>query len=185
MRCEDVRERLVAHQDGELAPAEHAWVAEHLAHCPTCRAADARLRSVAPRRCDDIDDATLIALQRRLDAALDAACDEAPADEPLPALDQAANTPAPWWRGEARVPVLALVAWATALALVSGWGLHQWTTAQELRLAMEQPATPTWGAPGAIVAPDATLSPEQFRPASYRPQASESADSPVPSTDVH
>jgi predicted anti-sigma-YlaC factor YlaD len=44
--CDETRDRLDDFVDGELAPAERAGLAEHLAHCAECRAEEARLRAL-------------------------------------------------------------------------------------------------------------------------------------------
>jgi anti-sigma factor RsiW len=44
MRCEQVRKRLAAYQDGALGGPQHSAVEEHLAQCPDCEALAAGLR---------------------------------------------------------------------------------------------------------------------------------------------
>lgn len=46
MNCEHTRELLNAYLDGELAPARHAQVAEHLRECPGCARTLAELEGV-------------------------------------------------------------------------------------------------------------------------------------------
>lgn len=45
MHCEHCESLLIDHAHAELAPAEHAEVTRHLAHCPACAVASCRLRA--------------------------------------------------------------------------------------------------------------------------------------------
>src|SRR5262249_5999936 len=67
MDCTDVRESLLAHQRGELAPADDAGVREHLAACAACarlEAAERALTEVLEHRLPQHPAA--LALKRRL-----------------------------------------------------------------------------------------------------------------------
>ena len=48
MNCRFARPRLVAYQDHELSPAEHARVRDHLAVCKACRRKEAQLARITP-----------------------------------------------------------------------------------------------------------------------------------------
>src|SRR5262249_55620493 len=74
MDCTDVRESLLAHQRGELAPADDAGVREHLAACAACarvEAAERALTEVLEHRLPQHPAA--LALKRRLSAQWPAA----------------------------------------------------------------------------------------------------------------
>jgi anti-sigma factor RsiW len=46
MRCDDVRDRILAYQRGQLPPAEHAGVLAHLEQCSACAGEDAAERAL-------------------------------------------------------------------------------------------------------------------------------------------
>lgn len=150
MRCEEVRERLVAWDDGELSPGEATQVDEHVRSCRACAARDEALRAATPSAPQwSVPDHVLRALHERVtgDIVLAAA-----------ALPEA-NVPVAlrlhrFLRREAQVPMAAVVAYAALLVLavslaVTGW----WTT------------TPS----GTVADQPSTLPSEQYEPASFQP----------------
>ena len=75
MECLDVRDRLVALHDGELAPAEAELVHAHLQRCPDCAELSVSLASLDVRApaiwmTDDVREQIRAAAQRGIDIGL-------------------------------------------------------------------------------------------------------------------
>jgi anti-sigma factor RsiW len=150
MRCHEVRERLVAWDDGELSPGEATQVDDHVRTCPACAAHGNALHGVTPRPSAlHVPAHILAALHQRVDVDVVLA-EVARQRDPDPVVVRLQR----FLRQEAQVPMVAVVAYAAVLLLavslaVSGW----WSSAPALTVA-DQPST---------------LPSEQYEPASFRP----------------
>src|SRR5690348_4886945 len=111
MDCTDVRERLVALDDGELGASEAAIVSRHLDGCLTCRGRRARLHAATPRLALVVP----ADVRQRLEA-LDG-----------PTVRSAAPAAAPDRAGRRiSLPLPAAIAWAFAFFAISAWGVANW-----------------------------------------------------------
>ncbi len=148
MDCEDVLDRLVALEEGELGPSEEELVRRHLAGCPTCATVSSRLGQSLPRP----GLAVPLVVRNRL-ARLEASTLLAAAD-PLPSGRRA--RPA-----TVSLPVPAAVGYAAVLVVVLAWGMANWRerAVLEARLAL--------GPPQAAAAPEIPAS--DYRPAAWTP----------------
>jgi predicted anti-sigma-YlaC factor YlaD len=161
MDCGEARQRLVALQDGELAPSEQVQVEEHLASCPSCRALEARLAAVTPRASLQVPPAMLARLEDRVAT-----------DVILALADRSANRPHPTWiaragrwlRRDLEIPAGAVVGYLVLLAATLGWAVASWWSLQS------QPSLDVASdAPGV----GSEIPAEQWRPAAYSPEADE------------
>lgn len=162
MRCWKIRARLVAYQDGELAPGEMHLVREHLADCARCRNLEKRLEEVTPR----LDLRVPPQVKARLDArvtgpVLRARLRAAPAPRPrtLPArlVD--------WLQRDAGFSMGAVLA-SALLAMLLGWSLGQLGRTTLPRLALWQDPDV---AAQEVDPPAGSLPSDQYRPAAYTP----------------
>ena len=127
MRCDEVRDRLVAWQDAELSPGEATRVEEHLAGCADCRLRERRLAAATPRpellrpRLDRrVPPDLLASLAERVSAEVVLA--EARRVDPAPEVPPARAVGA-WLRSEARVPMGWILVYAALLFGAIGFGL--------------------------------------------------------------
>lgn len=157
MRCREAQGLLVAFQDDELDEARASAVAAHLDACPTCRAREARLAAVTPRR-PPLHRPPMDPDWSRLDAAIDHFT-AVPAP-PAPA-------PAPWTRAA------ALAAYAAVLGLALAWGVQSWLRAEALEqsLAAAQAAATAPAGTSAMSGDASPLPGDALRPASWSPDA--------------
>lgn len=133
MRCQDVTPRLVAFQDGELAPGEHHQVASHLRCCAQCAKQERALAEVTPEPQLVVPPGVHARMALALDAAIAAELQHAPpATTTEPAtIDHVAR----WLRRDASISRGALVAWAAAFAAILGWGLANYAALQDANTA--------------------------------------------------
>lgn len=162
MRCWKIRARLVAYQDGELAPGEMHLVREHLADCARCRTLERRLEEVTPR----FELRVPPHVQARLDArlagpVLRARLDASPVSGARPALARLLD----WLRRDAGFSMGAVLA-SAVLAMLLGWSLGHLGRATLPRLAAWQ--DPTVSAQD-VDPPAGSLPGDQYRPAAYTP----------------
>jgi anti-sigma factor RsiW len=159
MRCDEVRERLVAWDDGELSASEAAQVAAHARRCPSCAAHGEALRAVTPRLpALTVPDAVRRRLEERVDPArIFAAAAQPEATQPW------SNRARAFLRREAQVPMPMVVAYAAVLTLAVSAAVVGW-----------------WSAPPPVaVAEQPSLVPaEQFEPASFTPAPDPAAPEP-------
>jgi predicted anti-sigma-YlaC factor YlaD len=141
MDCKTVRSLLVPYLDGELAPAQVAWVDAHREGCASCNAAMARL-SAQGRLLDSLPPPPM---PPRLAAGLWARMDEALAGE----LHTLETAPAPQITVAApprnRLGRRALTLYAAVLGLALAFGLWRHDAAstaearvQDLRMKLER-----------------------------------------------
>lgn len=149
MRCQTVQERLVAWQDGELAPGEAVRVEEHLHRCPDCVVLEQKLAAATPEPFVQLPPLSFED-QRRLSEVLDRTEVDAPALMWRPELDLQRLVPH--------------VLWAAAVMAVLAWGLGNHFQAQALQAQID--AAP---APAPVV-----LDGADFRPASWAPPETDS-----------
>jgi len=162
VHCRAVRMQLVAFQDGELSPGQRTQVREHLDRCAACAKLERRLEEVTPRPFVEVDPELQETMWRRLDAAIDAAFRRQRTLPPPSRLQL-------WWRWlaeETTVPTGAMLAYASLLLIAITWGAHNWWTAQQLQLALNQRDA---SAPMQLVVP-AEIPADQFRPAAWAPE---------------
>lgn len=150
INCREVRRLLVALDDGELSPGEHALVRDHLTHCSACRVRHQRLRQVRPAPAIEVP----AVVQTRMEHRLSGQRLEALARQPAPRSWRPA-----WLVREARLPAGALVAYGALLVVLLAWGLSNWVEARSLALALEHSTVPVEVVPA-----------EQFRPAAWSPE---------------
>lgn len=114
MNCQQCDEHLIDYVVAELAPAERAAVAAHLAGCPTCALASCRLRADL----EGVTHAATISPPPALRARVRAAA--------------AATFKPPWWRRSLTAVLRPVPAYGLAIASllpVLVWaGVHTWTT---------------------------------------------------------
>ena len=135
MDCQTVRNLLVPYLDGELAPAQVAWVDAHREVCPSCAAAMARLSAqgsllstlppppMPPRLAAD--------LWKRMDAALDG---ELRTLEESPHTPPSQRAPAPSTRNRLDRRAIALYAAVLGLAVAFGLWRHDAASTAEARV---------------------------------------------------
>jgi anti-sigma factor RsiW len=150
MRCDEVRERLVAWDDGELSPGEATQVGEHVRGCRACAARGEALRSVTPVAPQwAVPDHVLRALHERVTGDVVHAA-AAPPEVPDPIVVRLHR----FLRREAQVPMAAVVGYAALLLLAVSLAVSGWWTAAPSRTVADQPST---------------LPSEQYEPASFQP----------------
>ncbi|MCB9687643.1 MAG: zf-HC2 domain-containing protein [Alphaproteobacteria bacterium] len=170
MECHEVRDRLVAWQDGELSPGETVQLEEHLDGCSDCRRHERRLADATPRpellrpRMDQrVPAHILAALADRVDADSILAAARRPEPAPPPHASRVAS----WLRAEARVPRGWMLVYAAVLFGAIGFGLS----------SLWSPTAP----PPARVGSIDDIPAGQFQPASYDPtRATPDSDPTVP-----
>ena len=135
MDCQTVRTLLVPYLDGELAPAQVAWVEAHREICDTCGSAADRLAAqgeqLATLPPPPLPAALAEHLWERMDADLGPALDAMAADAPPP------PTPAPALLPQnLRVPRKAVLFYAALLGLAVAWGMwrHEAAATAEARV---------------------------------------------------
>lgn len=125
MDCRTVRKILVPYCDEELAPADAAWVAEHLEVCPSCASAHSRVaaqsHTLAKLPPPPLPEAVTGPMWAAMDEALEA--ELAAIDRAAPAAPQA-PPPSPARTGSSRVAYLSYAA-LLLLALAWGWSRHE------------------------------------------------------------
>jgi anti-sigma factor RsiW len=164
MNCNNVRTRLVAWQDEELSPGEHVLVGEHLDRCAECRALEKRLARVTPEPFANLDPRLEREMWSRLDRALDEAANSPP--PPVVAVRK------PGWRdffaAPFEMPFGVALAWGAALGFAVVWGASNWLAARELEATLARRAAPD---AGVTTADSGSLPADQYRPASWTPEA--------------
>lgn len=160
MDCQWTQDRLVALQDGELSPSEETFVLEHLAGCPTCQEYELALSLATPEPSLVVPHAIQIALEARIDAALD----DAFAHPAPPAV--ASHSWSRWLRRERDLSNGHALAYGFLLAACLGWGLSNWFAVQALQT---ETLAPVHMAHTSSTPRDATTTvpADQYRPASW------------------
>lgn len=168
MDCREAGDRLVAYQDGELAPSEHQKVREHIASCGACRELERRLREATPRPGLTAPAHVLARLEDRLD--VDVILAMADRRGPTTRVGWLARTRT-WLDRDAEVPRALVLAACTLLVASVGWGLSSWLSLHALQLEVaaqrDSPAVP------AHTTATAEIPADQFVPASYTPEVEE------------
>ena len=160
MQCVDAQPRLVAWQDGELAPSELVMLERHLDGCSACRTQAARLEAATPEPSLQHPGAAQPDFWDRLDAAVEQELDRPPAPpREIPFQEKMAD----WLSQERRVSLGSLVAYAAVLAAVIGFGASTWLENRDLRLALSSEATM------ASSPPPVTIPADQFVPTAWTP----------------
>jgi anti-sigma factor RsiW len=164
MNCHAIHHRLVAFQDEELAPGEHALVTAHLASCLTCRARARRLARTTPEPFLQIPHQLEQASWARLNAAIEAAAAE---DVPVgrPSRQGGGTSPA-WWSHRASVPVVALVGSGLLFLLTAAWGVGNWLALRGQGVVPDRAPHP---ARHSGAAPSPPIPAHQFRPSAVAP----------------
>jgi anti-sigma factor RsiW len=162
MRCHHVQQRLVAYQDRELSPGEHAKVCDHLSGCDRCQADEDALFAVTPQ-------AQLMVpwhLEQQLRDRVDI--------EVLWALAQARPEPpvrsrrwARWWTAQTEMSRMSVAMYAALLLGAIAWGGLNWRQASLLEgeIARQEIAD------GLVTSPPSKIPAAQYKPASYTPEA--------------
>ena len=161
MQCLDARPRLVAWQDGELAPSELVLLERHIDSCSACRAEAARLEAATPEPFLEHPGASRADFWDRLDAAVEAELERPPAPPRVVPFSERLGD---WLSQERRVSLGSMVAYAAILAAVVGFGASTWLENRDLRLALSSEATM------ASSPPPVTIPADQFVPTAWTPE---------------
>ena len=145
MDCKTVRSLLVPYLDGELAPAQMAWIDAHQRTCPACSALAARLKAQGSRLAElpppPMPERLSSELWQSMDAHLEVELSQLHTDVHPPSNDTIAT------RGPSHIRLTrrSLTLYATLLGLALAFGLWRHDAAetaearvQSLRIKLER-----------------------------------------------